>query len=416
MGKVIVIGGGPAGMMAARTAASRGMEVILLEKMERLGRKLAITGKGRCNITNAADIEDMMEQIIGNKYFLYSALYQFTNTQVIEYFNELGVKTKVERGNRVFPESDKAMEVVEAMVNDLVGLGVKIYTKKEVKEILVEENKTCGVKCEDGSLYNGDKVIITTGGLSYPRTGSTGEGYRMAKKIGHTVIRPLPSLVPLESNQPWVRALQGVSLKNVSIKIMKDHKKVYSEMGEMLFTHFGISGPIILSGSRSILDHMTEEEKKTLKLKDCQVILDLKPALDEKTLDQRIQRDFEEFSRKQFKNALDKLLPNKMIDEVIKLSEIDGEKPVHQVTKEERLRLVKLLKQMTIEISKLRAIEEAIVTAGGISVDEINPSTMESKLVEGLYFAGEVIDVDAYTGGYNLQIAFSTGYLAGMNC
>ncbi len=416
MGKVIVIGGGPAGMMAARTAASRGMEVILLEKMERLGRKLAITGKGRCNITNAADIEDMMEQIIGNKYFLYSALYQFTNTQVIEYFNELGVKTKVERGNRVFPESDKAMEVVEAMVNDLVGLGVKIYTKKEVKEILVEENKTCGVKCEDGSLYNGDKVIITTGGLSYPRTGSTGEGYRMAKKIGHTVIRPLPSLVPLESNQPWVRALQGVSLKNVSIKIMKDHKKVYSEMGEMLFTHFGISGPIILSGSRSILDHMTEEEKKTLKLKDCQVILDLKPALDEKTLDQRIQRDFEEFSRKQFKNALDKLLPNKMIDEIIKLSEIDGEKPVHQVTKEERLRLVKLLKQMTIEISKLRAIEEAIVTAGGISVDEINPSTMESKLVEGLYFAGEVIDVDAYTGGYNLQIAFSTGYLAGMNC
>lgn len=416
MGKVIVIGGGPAGMMAARTAASRGMEVILLEKMERLGRKLAITGKGRCNITNAADIEDMMEQIIGNKYFLYSALYQFTNTQVIEYFNELGVKTKVERGNRVFPESDKAMEVVEAMVNDLVGLGVKIYTKKEVKEILVEENKTCGVKCEDGSLYNGDKVIITTGGLSYPRTGSTGEGYRMAKKIGHTVIRPLPSLVPLESNQPWVRALQGVSLKNVSIKIMKDHKKVYSEMGEMLFTHFGISGPIILSGSRSILDHMTEEEKKTLKLKDCQVILDLKPALDEKTLDQRIRRDFEEFSRKQFKNALDKLLPNKMIDEIIKLSEIDGEKPVHQVTKEERLRLVKLLKQMTIEISKLRAIEEAIVTAGGISVDEINPSTMESKLVEGLYFAGEVIDVDAYTGGYNLQIAFSTGYLAGMNC
>lgn len=416
MGKVIVIGGGPAGMMAARTAASRGMEVILLEKMERLGRKLAITGKGRCNITNAADIEDMMEQIIGNKYFLYSALYQFTNTQVIEYFNELGVKTKVERGNRVFPESDKAMEVVEAMVNDLVGLGVKIYTKKEVKEILVEENKTCGVKCEDGSLYNGDKVIITTGGLSYPRTGSTGEGYRMAKKIGHTVIRPLPSLVPLESNQPWVRALQGVSLKNVSIKIMKDHKKVYSEMGEMLFTHFGISGPIILSGSRSILDHMTEEEKKTLKLKDCQVILDLKPALDEKTLDQRIQRDFEEFSRKQFKNALDKLLPNKMIDEIIKLSEIDGEKPVHQVTKEERLRLVKLLKQMTIEISKLRAIEEAIVTAGGISVDEINPSTMESKIVEGLYFAGEVIDVDAYTGGYNLQIAFSTGYLAGMNC
>lgn len=416
MGKVIVIGGGPAGMMAARTAASRGMEVILLEKMERLGRKLAITGKGRCNITNAADIEDMMEQIIGNKYFLYSALYQFTNTQVIEYFNELGVKTKVERGNRVFPESDKAMEVVEAMVNDLVGLGVKIYTKKEVKEILVEENKTCGVKCEDGSLYNGDKVIITTGGLSYPRTGSTGEGYRMAKKIGHTVIRPLPSLVPLESNQPWVRALQGVSLKNVSIKIMKDHKKVYSEMGEMLFTHFGISGPIILSGSRSLLDHMTEEEKKTLKLKDCQVILDLKPALDEKTLDQRIQRDFEEFSRKQFKNALDKLLPNKMIDEIIKLSEIDGEKPVHQVTKEERLRLVKLLKQMTIEISKLRAIEEAIVTAGGISVDEINPSTMESKLVEGLYFAGEVIDVDAYTGGYNLQIAFSTGYLAGMNC
>ena len=416
MGKVIVIGGGPAGMMAARTAASRGMEVILLEKMERLGRKLAITGKGRCNITNAADIEDIMEQIIGNKYFLYSALYQFTNTQVIEYFNELGVKTKVERGNRVFPESDKAMEVVEAMVNDLVGLGVKIYTKKEVKEILVEENKTCGVKCEDGSLYKGDKVIIITGGLSYPRTGSTGQGYRMAKKIGHTVIRPLPSLVPLESNQPWVRALQGVSLKNVSIKIMKDHKKVYSEMGEMLFTHFGISGPIILSGSRSILDHMTEEEKKTLKIKDCQVILDLKPALDEKTLDQRIQRDFEEFSRKQFKNALDKLLPNKMIDEVIKLSEIDGEKPVHQVTKEERLRLVKLLKQMTIEISKLRAIEEAIVTAGGISVDEINPSTMESKLVEGLYFAGEVIDVDAYTGGYNLQIAFSTGYLAGMNC
>lgn len=416
MKKIVVIGGGPAGMMAARTAAKKGMDVVLLEKMDQLGRKLAITGKGRCNITNAADIEDIMEQIIGNKYFLYSALYQFTNTQVIEYFNELGVKTKIERGNRVFPESDRAMEVVEAMVEDVLESGVKIYTKKAAAEILIEDKEIKAVICTDGSKFEADAVIITTGGVSYPKTGSTGDGYKMAKKLGHEIVRPLPSLVPLESQQLWVKALQGISLKNVSIKILKNNKKIYTEMGEMLFTHFGVSGPIIISGSRSILDHMDEEEKKTLKTNDCKIILDLKPALDEKMLDLRIQRDFEEFSRKQFKNALNKLLPAKMIDVIVELSGIDPEKAVNQVTKDERIKLVKLFKNLEIEVSKLRAIEDAIVTAGGVSVDDINPSTMESKIQSNLYFAGEVIDVDAYTGGYNLQIAFSTGYLAGINC
>lgn len=414
MKNVVVIGGGPAGMMAAVTAASKGHNVVLLEKRERLGVKLSITGKGRCNITNASDIEDLIEQVEGNKYFLYSAFYQYTNQQTIEYFENLGVETKIERGNRVFPKSDEAMDVVSALIEDLCYNGVKIYTNKTVRKISKKGKKIVGVETTDGNSYEADVVIIATGGKSYPKTGSTGDGYKLAKSLGHTVTPLMPSLVPLTISDGWVKSLQGLSLKNVNVSIKKNNKLLYKDLGEMIFTHYGVSGPLILSASRKILNSV--KDKSEFEFKDMTLEIDLKPALDEKKLDQRIQRDFEENTNRQFKNSLNRLLPKKMIPVIIKQSQIDPEKTIHQITKEERIGLVKLMKGLKMTIEGFRPMSEAIVTAGGICVDEINPSTMESKIIEGLYFAGEVIDVDAYTGGYNLQIAFSTGHLAGENC
>ncbi len=406
--KVIVIGAGPGGIMAAGKAAENGNEVILIEKNNKIGRKILISGKGRCNITNNTDIEGLIENTPGNGCFLYSAFYTFSNTDLIEFFNKYGLKTKVERGGRVFPVSDKAKDVVDTLNNFLKSKKVTLWLNTSVEKILADDKKITGVMLKSGKKVSCDKVVLATGGASYPGTGSTGDGYKMAKDLGHTIVSLKPSLVPLITNEKWVKNLQGLSLKNVSITLLNNKgKKIYSDFGEMLFTHFGVSGPIILSASRHILDY----DYKGIKL-----LIDLKPALTEEKLDERIQRDFLKFSRKQFKNALDDLLPQKLIPVIIELSRIDATKPVNQITKEERISLVKLLKNLTLSINGARPLEEAIVTAGGVSVDEINPSTMESKLIKGLFFAGEVIDLDAYTGGFNLTIAFSTGYLAGNNC
>ncbi len=411
--KVVVIGAGPAGMMSAIESAKLGNEVILLERMNRVGKKLAITGKGRGNLTNNIDIEDFIKNVPGNGKFLYSAFNRFTNRDLIAYFNSLGVDTKVERGERVFPVSDTAMSFVDALKKELKNKDVKVKISTLVKEILtvVERNvkKVSGVLLESGEEIPCDKVIIATGGKSYSATGSDGTGYKIAKKLGHTIIEPKGSLIPLETYEKY--DLQGLSLKNVSIKVLDDSKVIYEDFGEMLFTHFGVSGPIILSASAHILRIKNLEEK--LKNKNIKVLIDLKPALDEEQLSKRIQRDFEKFTKKQFKNSLGDLLPSKLIPEVIKLSKIDPEKQVDQINKNERENLVKTLKGFPVTIKKFRPIDEAIVTAGGVSVKEINPQTMESKLVKGLYFAGEIIDVDAYTGGFNLQIAFSTGFVAG---
>lgn len=406
--KVVVIGGGPAGMLAAIAAAKNKNEVILLEKMRTLGRKLSITGKGRCNITNNIDISDFIKNIPGNGKFLYSAFNQYTNVDVINYFNSLGVATKVERGERIFPVSDDAMQVVNALKRELDKLNVKVLVNTSVKEILVDNNQIKGVKTEK-EIIECDKVILATGGKSYPMTGSDGYGYEIAKKLGHTVVEPKGSLIPMEIYENY--DLQGLSLKNVAIKVLDNQKEIYDDFGEMLFTHFGISGPIVLSASSHILRIKALEEK--MKNKQIVLMLDLKPALSEEKLSQRIQRDFEKFTRKQFKNSLNDLLPAKLIPEIIKASKIDPEKQVDQITKEEREKLVECLKRFKMTIKKFRPIEEAIVTAGGINIKEINSKTMESKIVSGLYFAGEIIDVDAYTGGFNLQIAFSTGYVAG---
>ena len=399
---VIVIGGGPAGMMAAGTAANNGKRVLLIEKNDMLGRKLRITGKGRCNITNTADDETFFDNLPKNSKFMFSSYYNFNNYAVIDFFNMLGVETVEERGGRVFPKSEKAIDVVNAMIKFIKDAKVSAKKDKATK-ILTKDNTVFGVKCESGE-YFADNVIIATGGRSYPLTGSTGDGYRFAKELGHTVTEIRPSLVPVETKDSWCRELQGLSLRNISIKIVKDSKEIFSDFGEMIFTHFGVSGPVILSASA----HITDKSQY-------KIIIDLKPALDEKTLDKRILRDFESFSNKNFSNALDELLPKKLIPVIVGLSGISPHKKVNMITKEERETLLKLLKNLTMTVKRLRPIDEAIVTRGGIAVNEINPSTMESKLVKGLYFCGEVIDVDAYTGGYNLQIAFSTGYLAGSN-
>ncbi|MFZ5989774.1 MAG: NAD(P)/FAD-dependent oxidoreductase [Bacillota bacterium] len=406
--KVVVIGGGPAGIMAAGKASERGHEVLLLEKNDRIGKKILISGKGRCNITNDTDIEGLIENVPGNGNFLYSAFYTFSNYDLVNFLKEYGLETKVERGGRVFPVSDRAKDVVDTLSKFLQKTKVKVVLNASADKIKTEDNKVRGIVLKDGREITCDSLVLATGGASYPGTGSTGEGYFMAKKLGHSIIELKPSLVPLVTEEEWVTELQGLSLKNISITLVnKTGKKIYTDFGEMLFTHFGVSGPVILSASRHILDY----DYKGVKL-----VIDLKPALTEEKLDERIQRDFEKYSRKQFKNALDDLLPQKMIPVIIKLSNIEPEKFVNQIKKEERKGLVKLLKNFTLAIKGSRSIKEAIVTAGGISTDEINPSTMESKLINGLYFAGEIIDVDAYTGGFNLTIAFSTGYLAGMNC
>ena len=407
MRKIIVVGGGAAGMMAAVTAARKGKNVLLLEKNEKLGKKLFITGKGRCNITNAADIEELFSAVVSNPKFLYSSFYSLTNDQVIEFFEELGVKTKVERGGRVFPESDHSSDVIRALEQELKRLGAEIRLRTEVKEILAEGGRAKGVRLSSGKKLNADAVIIATGGLSYPSTGSTGDGYRFARECGHKVTELSPALVPMEVEEWYAKELMGLSLRNIEIKITDGKKKLYEEFGEMLFTHYGVTGPVILSAS-SIVGKKLKEHPLTLHI-------DLKPALTEEQLDKRVLREFEANHNRQFKNAADSLFPAKLKPVIVELSGIPEEKKVNEVTKEERLRFVRMIKDFSMTLTAMRGYNEAIITKGGVSVKEIDPGTMESRLVNRLYFAGEVLDLDAVTGGYNLQIAWSTGYLAGMN-
>lgn len=406
MKQILVIGAGPAGMMAAIRAAENGAAVTLLEKMKRPGRKMMITGKGRCNITNAADVPEIIRNIHGNGAFLNSSMRAFDNQDVMEFFRQQGVPVKVERGNRVFPVSDKAQDVVDAMVHRLHELDVRIELEMPVADILLQEGRVAGVRTKSGAHYKADAVILAVGGASYPGTGSTGDGYEMAKKLGHTVVPLRPSLVPLEAEEEWVKDVQGLSLRNVRATLLAGGEKVQEMFGEMMFTHFGVTGPIILSMSRRAAKCLAEGKFVELEL-------NLKPALTPEKLDARIQRDFEQHIRKSLKNGLLDLLPHKLIEPVLDCAYLDPEKPVHQVTAEERHRLAETLQHLTLTIAKTRPLAEAIVTAGGVSVREINPKTMESKLVPGLYFAGEVVDVDAYTGGYNLQAAFSMGNAAG---
>lgn len=417
--KTIVIGGGPAGMIAAVATAEQGNSVTILEKMEDLGKKLLITGKGRCNITNSAEMEDFMKNIPENAKFLYSSFNQYTNQDIINFLNKQGVATKVERGGRVFPVSDRAEDVLNAFKRKLKELNVEIKTNFEVTQILTEGSTAIGIE----GKYKGktermlaNKVILTTGGKSYPVTGSTGDGYKITEKLGHTITPLKPSLVPLiceEDSKKICQDMQGLSLRNVAIKVKHENKIIYEDFGEMLFTHYGLSGPIILSASAILIRYKNIE--KLLKSNKIKIFIDLKPALDEEKLDNRILRDFEELRNKQFKNSLEKLLPRKMINTIIEIIGINPEKRINEITKEERKKLVKILKNFELNINGFRKIEEAIITKGGINVREINPRTMESKIIKGLYFAGEIIDLDAFTGGFNLQIAWSTGYVAGLN-
>ncbi len=412
--KVVVIGGGPAGMMAAISASEKGNEVLLLEKNKSLGRKLLITGKGRCNITSSLTMDEFIKNTPGNGMFLYSAFNSFTNQDIIKFFKEQGLEVKEERGNRIFPVTDKAQDVLKCFERKLKELKVKTFYESPVTEILIDnENKVCGVKTTKEKI-NADKVILATGGKSYPLTGSTGDGYKLAQKLGHTITPIKPSLVPLETyEQNLHKELQGLSLKNVKIKILdiSKNKEIYEDFGEMLFTHFGVSGPIILSGSAHLVRYKNIDT--LLKNKQIKLAIDLKPALTEEKLNERILRDFNEFKNKNFKNSLDKLLPQKLINTIIEYSKIDPEKQVNSITKQERKHLIQILKNFEITIKDFRKIEDAIITSGGINIKEVNPKTMESKKVKGLYFAGEILDVDSYTGGFNLQIAYSTGYVAG---
>ncbi len=407
MSEILVVGAGPAGMMAAIKAAENGASVTLLEKMRIPGRKMMITGKGRCNITNAADISEIIRNISGNGVFLNSAIRQFTNEDVRTFFEGQGVATKVERGMRVFPVSDKAKDVVDAMVHRLHELDVRIETEVEAEHIQVQHGCVCGVQTVSGTCYQADVVIVATGGASYPKTGSTGDGCRMARELGHTVVPLRPSLVPLETEEKWVHDVTGLSLRNVRIGLLVDGKPAAEEFGEMMFTHFGVTGPIILSLSRTA--SLFLDGKHVVEL-----ALNLKPALTPEKLEMRIMRDFRIYRRKTLKNGLVDLLPHKLIGPILDFAYLDPEKPIHQVTAKERHRLVETLQEVVLTIKQTRPLAEAIVTAGGVSVKEINPKTMESKFVRGLYFAGEVADVDGYTGGYNLQAAFSMGYVAGI--
>lgn len=402
--RIVVVGGGAAGMMAAITAARLGSEVLLIEQMGRCGRKLRITGKGRCNLTNDSALDELMRNVTTNEKFLFAAFSKFSSRDVQDFFEELSVALKVERGKRVFPVSDKATDIVDAMVGACRGAGVKIIFDK-VKSIDTEDGAVSCVKCEKGS-YTCRAVILATGGVSYPQTGSDGSGFEIAKKLGHRVTALVPSLVPLTSSDADCKRMQGLSLKNVSMKIrdIDCGKVVYEDFGEMMFTHFGITGPMVLSASAHIRDVNTKKYRAEI---------DLKPALDEQKLDARLLSDFGKYSNRDFENALGDLLPSKMIDIVVRRSGIDGHKKVNSITREERAALLSVLKCFSVDIKGFRPISEAIVTKGGIDVREVSPKTMGSKLVSGLYFAGEILDVDAYTGGFNLQIAFSTGVLAG---
>ena len=401
---IIIVGGGAAGMLAGIYAAESSKKVILIEKNKILGRKLRITGKGRCNITNSADISDFFKNIPVNSKFLYSALYSYTNDNIIALLESAGVKTKEERGGRIFPVSDNAHHVADALERLLKEKGVSVM-HDEVAEILCHENRVKGVKTKHNKIYYG-KVILATGGVSYPLTGSDGKGHDMSKKLGHTITKLKGSLVPVVTDEKWVHSLAGLSLKNVNVTVKKGNKTVFSDIGEMLFTHFGLSGPLILSAS----SHMRDVENGEYK-----IYIDLKPALDEKKLDSRILRDFEEELNRDLINGLDKLLPKALIPVIIENSGLDARKKINSITKAERQSLVNTIKGLYATPTAFRPVKEAIITSGGVKVSEINPSTMESKLIKGLYFAGEIIDVDAYTGGYNLQIAWSTGYLAGVN-
>ena len=407
MKKCIVIGGGAAGMFAAVVAASGGMKVSLWEKNEKLGKKLFITGKGRCNLTNNCETEALFQNVMTNSKFLYSAFYQFNSQDLMAFFEAEGLRLKTERGNRVFPESDKSSDVIRALEKKLKQLGVSIELNRKAEKLVVEEGICRGVMDSGGYREAADFVLIATGGLSYASTGSTGDGYHMAENAGHTLVPPRPSLVPMETEEDWCRELMGLSLRNVSVVLKKGRKKIYEDFGEMLFTHFGVSGPLILSGSAHC--------GKLKDFQDVTLTIDLKPALTAEQMDGRLLRIFEENKNKQFRNSLGGLLPNKMISIIIDLSGIDPYKQVNLVSKEERARLGYLLKHLEIHIRGLRGFNEAIITGGGIKVKEVNPGTMESKKVKGLYFAGEILDVDALTGGFNLQIAWSTAWLAAKN-
>ena len=404
--KVIVVGGGAAGMMAAFWAAKEGDDVILLEQNEKLGKKLFITGKGRCNVTNACGIEELLDHVVTNKEFLYSGFYSFSNEMVIELLEKLGCSMKIERGNRVFPLSDHSSDVIRALEQGLRQNGVEIRLNTKVKNILKDNGCAAGVRLAGGDTVKADKVIVATGGMSYPSTGSTGDGYRFARENGHHITELVPALVPLQTAGDICSRLQGLSLRNIKAVLTADGKKVYDEFGEMLFTHFGVSGPVILSAS----SHLKQYRGKKLELH-----IDWKPALSDEQLDHRILRDFQKVMNKEFKNSLDHLLPKKAIPVMIELSGIPGHKKVNEITKEERRRLLSLMKDFTLTVTGARGFKEAIITQGGIDVKEIDPGTMESKKIKGLYFAGEVLDLDAVTGGFNLQIAWSTGYLAGSN-
>jgi len=401
---VAIIGGGPAGMMAAAMAAKRGKNAVIIEKNSTLGKKLLITGKGRCNITNNCDISEFIANVPVNGNFLYSAFYTFTNRDLIELLNRAGLETKVERGERVFPVSDRAADVLLTLKKILKHYGVKFVHGEVISVISDGEDKRVILK--GNRAFKCSSVVIATGGISYPRTGSTGDGYKIAGKFGHSIITPKPSLVSLVINSPYVKRMVGLSLRNISISVTRDNKEIYTDFGEMLFTHYGVSGPVILSAS----SHMRDYDKHKYRIS-----IDLKPALDYETLDKRILRDFEKEKNKNFINSLDALLPKKTIPVIVDISKIPPDKKVNEISREERKRLVEILKSLEFEVSGPGSIDTAIITSGGINVKEINPKTMESKLEKGVFFAGEIIDVDAYTGGFNLQIAFSTGYLAGMN-
>ena len=412
---VVVVGGGPAGMIAGITSAEEGNNVILVEKNSSLGNKLKITGKGRCNITFDGDEEKFRNNIVNSSKFMYSSFSNFNNKDVVDFFNKLGVKTKVERGGRVFPVSDSAMDVVNALKNKLKKENVKIKYNSRVVEIITENEKISGVKLENGTEVACDKCIIATGGKSYSSTGSTGDGYILLEKLGHSIKEIKPGLVPLKSEDKICKELQGLSLRNVKVSIIDktNNKILYSEFGEMMFSHFGVTGPVVLSASSKL--NTVKNIKEKLDKNQIELVIDLKPALSFEVLDKRIQRDFEKYTNKEFKNSLNDLLPQKLISPIINLSKIDKEKKVHQITREQRENLVNIVKNLKINISGFMPLDMAIVTSGGINTKEINPKTMESKIVKGLYVVGELLDVDAYTGGYNLQIAFSTGVAAGKN-
>lgn len=407
MSKVLIIGGGAAGMLASIFAARNGHEVHVFEKNEKLGKKLFITGKGRCNITNASDMEVLFSSVVTNEKFLYSSFYSFTNEQVIDFFEELGVKTKIERGNRVFPVSDHSSDVINGMIREMKRLRVHVHYDEIVRNVKVIDGVFQELLLMDGEIVAGDACIVATGGCSYETTGSTGDGYRFAESMGHTVTPRYPSLVPLEVREWYAKELQGLALKNVTAKVSDGKRVLFEEQGEMLFTHFGVSGPLILSASSYVV--------KQLQKKPLQLSIDLKPALTVEQLDKRILRDFEESKNKQFKNAIPKLFPSKLLPIMLELSGIDNEKKVNEISKEERLGFVHLIKNFSMELTEPRSFREAIITQGGIKVSEINPSTMESKKAKNVYYVGEVLDLDAVTGGFNLQIAWSTAYLAAIS-